>query len=67
MISCHMFWLKRASNGRGFTTRPPTRSKPSGLFIQPLTAITLKEPVKPEMTTGTPDRKCARGDSRSQP
>ena len=67
MISCHMFWLNSASHGRGFSTRPPTTSKPSGLFIQPLTAITLKLPAKPETTIGTPARKCARGDSRSQP
>ena len=36
-------------------------------LILPLTAITLNDPAKPEITTGTPVRKCARGDSRSQP
>ena len=33
------------------TTRPSTMSNPCGLFIQPLTAITLKVPAKPETTT----------------
>ena len=48
-------------------TSPLTTSKPSGLFIQPLTAITVNEPVKPVITIGMPVRKCARGGSRSQP
>ncbi len=65
--SCHRFELNSASHGRGLTTWPSTRSNPVGSFIQPLTAITLNEPAKPEMTTGTPVQKCARRDSRSQP
>ena len=38
-----------------------------GWFIQPLTAITIHEPVKPVSTIGIPLSMCARGDSRSQP
>ena len=65
--SCHMLALISASHGAGFTTRPSTTSKPSGLFIHPLTAITLNEPAKPEMTIGMPVRKWARRLSRSHP
>jgi hypothetical protein len=41
--------------------------KPVGWFIQPLTAITVIEPVKPAIAAGTPAHRCARGESRSQP
>ena len=66
--SCHMFEFSNASHGRGFSTSPlGPRSNPVGSFIQPLTAITLNEPAKPEITTGIPVMKCARLESRSQP
>ena len=42
-------------------------AEPVGWFIQPLTVITISDPLKPAMTTGIPASMCARGDSRSQP
>ena len=66
--SCHMLSLSSASHGRGLITAPSgATSNPTGPFIQPLTAITLNEPAKPDSTTGMPVRKCARLDRRSQP
>ena len=38
-----------------------------GWFIQALTEITISEPVNPAITIGIPQRKCVRGDRRSQP
>ena len=67
MSSCHMLSLISASHGRGLTTLPLTTSKPSGLFIQPLTAITLNEPAKPEITIGMPVEEVRARLSRSQP
>jgi hypothetical protein len=66
-ISCHRFALSSASHGRALTTFPSTTPKPCGLFIHPLTAITVNDPVRPVITIGTPVRKCARGVSRPQP
>ena len=65
--SCHRLELNIAVQGAGSTTSPSRTSKPRGWFIQPLTAITQNEPMKPETTTGIPVRKCVRGGSRSQP
>ncbi len=56
-----------ACQGCTSTARPPRRVNPDGWFIQPLTAMTNSEPATPATATGMPDRKCARGFSRSQP
>ena len=40
---------------------------PDGWFIHALTEMTNSDPVRPASTTGSPHRKCSRGDMRSQP
>ena len=53
--SCQRFGLNSASNGRTSVTSPfEPRSKPCGLFIQPLTAMTRHEPPTPEIAIGMP-------------
>jgi hypothetical protein len=37
------------------------------LFIHAFTEITVSDPVIPAIATGIPDRKCMRGERRSQP
>ena len=67
-ISCQRNELPNsASQGLTSTASPPRSSKPPGLFIQALTAITNSEPVMPAITTGIPVSRWARGESRSQP
>jgi hypothetical protein len=56
-----------ARQGWTSTARPPESVKPEGWFIQALTAMTKKEPATPATATGMPERKCARGERRSQP
>ena len=67
MTSYQTLPLNSASQGRGLATRPSTMSKPCGLFIHPLTAMTQKDPVKAEMTIGMPVMKWARRLSLPQP
>ena len=55
-----------AEKGWTSTTLPSRSAKPPGWFIQPLTEMTNSEPAKPAMTTGIPDSRCIRGESRSQ-
>ena len=60
--------LKIASSGATSVTCPLAAIlKPSGWFIQELTATTEKAPPSPEMTTGTPVQKWAHPESRFQP
>jgi hypothetical protein len=59
--------LKSAASGATSTTSPLRIENPVGWFIQPLTEITMNEPVKPARITGTPTAKCVRGERRSQP
>jgi hypothetical protein len=56
-----------ACHGWTSAARPSRSVKPVGWFIQPLTEMTNSEPATPAIATGMPDRKCARGRSRSQP
>jgi hypothetical protein len=56
-----------ACHGWTSAARPLTSVNPEGWFIQPLTAMTKSDPATPATATGMPDRKCARGGSRSQP
>ena len=42
------------------TASPFLSVKPVGLFIQPLTVITISEPLKPAIATGIPERVHAR-------
>ena len=66
--SCQKYeFSKSAAKGWMSTASPFSSRKPVGWFIQPLTAITINEPVKPVITIGMPARKCAFGDRRSQP
>ena len=66
--SCQKYALPNsAPTGWTSTTRPSTSRNPVGWFIQPLTEITINEPVKPAITIGMPLAKCARGDRRFQP
>ena len=48
-------------------TLPFSMPNPVGLFIQPLTAITISDPVMPVITTGMPQAKWSFGLMRSQP
>ena len=48
-------------------TTPARSVKPVGWFIQPLTAITIAEPVMPVSATTQPQAMCARCEIRSQP
>jgi hypothetical protein len=59
--------LNSALSGLTSTTSPFEIEKPAGWFIQPLTAITMNEPVTPAITMGIPARKCVRRGRRSQP
>jgi len=56
-----------ACHGCTSVARPSTSVNPDGWFIQPFTAMTKSDPATPATATGMPDRKCARGESRSQP
>ncbi len=68
MSSDHTKWLANSAlSGSMSSTRPPTRRKPVGLFIQALTATTMNEPVSPVMMIGMPHSRCRRGDMRPQP
>ena len=64
--SCQKYELpKSADQGWTSTALPFTSLKPLGWFIQPLTAITISEPVRPVITTTTPHARCLRGEMRS--
>ena len=65
--SCQRFLLKSAVRGSTSVTSPFRIEKPVGWFIQPFTAITMKEPVNPARITGKPAAKCTLGDRRSHP
>ena len=65
--SCQKLSLKRAVNGWMSTTSPFSIRKPSGLFIQPFTEITINEPVMPVRMMGIPHAMCTFGGRRSQP
>ena len=56
-----------ACHGCTSVARPPASVNPVGWFIHPLTEMTNSEPATPAIATGKPDRKWARGPSRSQP
>jgi hypothetical protein len=56
-----------ACHGCTSVALPSTSVNPDGWFIQPLTEITNSEPATPATATGIPERKCARGPSRSHP
>jgi hypothetical protein len=56
-----------AFQGCTSVARPSTSVKPVGWFIHPFTAMTNSDPATPATAIGIPDRKCARGGSRSQP
>jgi hypothetical protein len=47
--------------------RPCSSRKPRGTFIHAFAVTMKKAEAIPEIATGTPARKCARGESRSQP
>ena len=60
--------LKKASTGSTSITDPSEASlKPSGWFIQELTATTDTAPPRPAITIGTPVQKWAHPESRFQP
>ena len=68
MSSCQRNELPNsADHGCTSTATPFSIRKPPGLFIQAFTAITNVDPATPAIAMGMPLRKCARGDSRSQP
>jgi hypothetical protein len=56
-----------ADHGCTSVALPSTRVNPDGWFIHPFTAMTNSDPATPATATGSPERKCARGESRSQP
>src|SRR5207302_11457030 len=67
MVSIGVPGLKIACSGCTSVTRPPTRRKPLGLFIQALAVTTNHADAAPLTVSGTAHTQCARGDSRSQP
>ena len=56
-----------AAHGCTSAALPFTSVNPVGWFIHPFTEMTNSEPATPATATGIPERKCARGDSRSHP
>ena len=56
-----------ADHGCTSVALPLTRVNPVGWFIHPFTEMTKSDPATPASATGIPDRKCARGESRSHP
>jgi hypothetical protein len=58
--------LNMAAHGSTLVTRPLTRSKPLGWFIQALAATTENAPATPAITIGTAVSMCAFGGSRSR-
>ena len=56
-----------ADHGCTSVALPLTSVNPVGWFIHPFTAMTKSDPATPATATGIPDRKCARGGSRSHP
>ncbi len=64
---CQSVSLNSAAQGSMFTISPLTTSNPVGPFIQPLTAITKNDPVRPVITIGMPVRKWTLPGSLSQP
>ncbi len=66
--SCQKYeFSNSAAKGWTSTTFPFCIVNPDGLFIQPLTAITIIEPLKPVITIGIPASMCTRGERRPQP
>src|SRR5919201_510129 len=64
--SCQKYAFSNSAwNGWTSTALPWLRRKPLGWFIQPLTEMTINEPVKPARTIGIPVAKCSRGDRRA--
>ena len=60
--------LKKASTGSTSVMLPSAATlKPSGVFIQELTATTVMAPPSPAITIGTPVQKCTQPDRRVQP
>jgi hypothetical protein len=57
----------RAFHGWTSVARPPTRVKPVGWFIHPLTAMTNSDPATPAIAMGMPHRKWSLGGIRSHP
>ncbi len=59
--------LSSTAHGSTFVTSPSTRSKPTGAFIQALTAITQNVPTTPVTAIGSTISRCFLGGIRSQP
>ncbi len=59
--------LNMAATGSILVKTPSTTSKPVGLFIHPLAAMTKSPDISPAIPTTIPDSKCRRGESMFQP
>lgn len=67
VVSGQVAELNMAAQGDTLTNLPSCSVKPWGLFIHALAHTTKKADSTPDTTIGTPDNKCARGESPSQP